>query len=58
MWGDAKPGNLVVDLEDDMWLIDFGGEYNEGWVDEELEGTMEGDNQALKKILGILKGAS
>jgi len=32
-------------------LVDFGGGHTQGWADEELWGTKEGDLQALEKIL-------
>jgi tRNA A-37 threonylcarbamoyl transferase component Bud32 len=25
VWGDAKPDKLVVDLDDNIWLVDVGG---------------------------------
>ncbi len=25
VWGDAKAGNVLIDEEDNAWLIDFGG---------------------------------
>ncbi|KAI9752049.1 MAG: hypothetical protein M4579_005777 [Chaenotheca gracillima] len=50
VWGDAKPANILIDVHDDAYLIDFGGSYTNGWVDKELANTMEGDLQALDKI--------
>jgi hypothetical protein len=50
VWGDAKPDNVLIDSQDDAWLIDFGGGYTEGWVDKELAETMEGDLQGLARI--------
>lgn len=50
IWGDAKPDNVLVDYKNDVWLIDFGGGYTNGWVPKELAGSVEGDLQALKKI--------
>ncbi|KAF5704135.1 hypothetical protein FMUND_12677 [Fusarium mundagurra] len=50
VWGDAQPDNVLVDRENDAWLIDFGGGYTNGWVPKELSGTVEGDLQGLKKI--------
>jgi hypothetical protein len=50
VWGDAKPDNVLIDSQDNSWLIDFGGGYTEGWVDKELAETMEGDLQGLARI--------
>ncbi|KAI9878213.1 MAG: hypothetical protein M1830_001557 [Pleopsidium flavum] len=55
IWGDVKPANVLVDKNDDAWIIDFGGGRTEGWIDEDLSGTKEGDLQGLKKIRDILK---
>ncbi|KAI3322249.1 hypothetical protein HD806DRAFT_536714 [Xylariaceae sp. AK1471] len=55
IWGDGKPHNVLVHKEtDDAWLIDFGGSYTHGWVDAELMETLEGDEQAVCKILEFL----
>ncbi|CAI6089117.1 unnamed protein product [Clonostachys chloroleuca] len=50
IWGDAKPENVLVDNEDNLWLIDFGGGYTPGWVGEEQQGTQRGDLEAMEKI--------
>lgn len=54
IWGDAKPSNVVIDLNNDARLIDFGGGWSEGWVDENLQNTVEGDQQGVKSILEFL----
>ncbi|GLB03916.1 hypothetical protein AtubIFM57258_009631 [Aspergillus tubingensis] len=54
VWGDAKPDNILVGADDNLWIIDFGGGYTHGWVDEHKEGTMEGDSQALFRIVEFL----
>ncbi|KAI0109123.1 hypothetical protein GGR51DRAFT_512812 [Nemania sp. FL0031] len=54
IWGDAKAENILIDKENNAWVIDFGGSYTPGWVDEEKAGTVEGDMQGFKKIMEIL----
>lgn len=51
IWGDAKGDNFLVDKHDQLWIIDFGGSYTPGWVDEKKAGTREGDRQGLGKIV-------
>jgi serine/threonine protein kinase len=54
--GDGKPDNVLIhDKADDAWVIDFGGGYTKGWVDQELQETLEGDEQALGRIHDFLK---
>jgi tRNA A-37 threonylcarbamoyl transferase component Bud32 len=55
VWGDAKADNFMVDKHDDLWIIDFGGSYTEGWVDPEINETVDGDNQGLQKVQEALK---
>ncbi|EFQ98638.1 protein kinase subdomain-containing protein [Nannizzia gypsea CBS 118893] len=54
IWGDAKPANVLVDSNDDLWIIDFGGGYTRGWVEKDKAGTIEGDNDGLMKIKDCL----
>ncbi|KAL2130963.1 hypothetical protein VTI74DRAFT_5708 [Chaetomium olivicolor] len=51
VWGDAKAENVIIDKNNDAWLINFGGGYTEGWVDEDKAGTREGDLQGVAKIV-------
>ena len=55
IWGDAKADNFVVDENDELWIIDFGGSYTEGWIDPELSDTLEGDEQGLEKVQEALE---
>lgn len=50
VWGDVKPENVLVDMKGDAWIIDFGGSYTEGWVDEDKQETVEGDLQGVQRI--------
>lgn len=54
VWGDAKADNFMVDKDDKLWIIDFGGSYTEGWVDPELNETTEGDDMGTRKIVNAL----
>ncbi|KAI0190532.1 hypothetical protein EV127DRAFT_339851 [Xylaria flabelliformis] len=55
-WGDGKAANVLIHRDtDDVWIIDFGGGWTDGWVGQELSGTMEGDSVAVKKILEFLE---
>ncbi|KAH8756938.1 hypothetical protein BGZ57DRAFT_944677 [Hyaloscypha finlandica] len=40
VWGDTKPDNILIDKNDDAWIIDF-----------EKAGTIEGDLQGLEKTV-------
>lgn len=55
VWGDAKADNFLVDANEDLWMIDFGGSYTEGYIDPELCETTEGDEQGLNKVLDALE---
>ncbi|KAK6005339.1 hypothetical protein QM012_008118 [Aureobasidium pullulans] len=54
IWGDAKADNFMVDKDDKLWIIDFGGSYTEGWVDPNLNETVEGDDMGTRKIVNAL----
>jgi tRNA A-37 threonylcarbamoyl transferase component Bud32 len=51
IWSDAKPDNVLIDKNDDAWIIDFGGGYTRGFVEREKAGTIEGDLQGLEKTV-------
>jgi len=54
VWGDAKADNILIDRNDDTWVIDFGGGWTEHWVDPDLADSVKGDLQGLKGILRFL----
>ncbi|KAK3309407.1 uncharacterized protein B0T15DRAFT_563816 [Chaetomium strumarium] len=54
-WGDAKPDNVLIDVHGNAWIVDFGGGRTEGWVDSAKAETVEGDLQALERILDFIE---
>ncbi|KAM5341169.1 hypothetical protein ACJ41O_015278 [Fusarium nematophilum] len=58
IWGDVKAENVLIDKDNDAWVIDFGGSYTPGWVDPDKAGTLEGDEQGMRKIREMLLRAS
>lgn len=54
VWGDAKADNILIDRDDDAWVIDLGGGWTEHWVHPELADSVKGDLQGLKGIFHFL----
>jgi hypothetical protein len=50
VWGDVNVHNIFIDANGDAWVIDFGGNCNVEFVDEELKETHEGDIQGLRRV--------
>lgn len=50
VWGDVNVHNIFIDANNNAWVIDFGGNCNVQFVDEELKETYEGDIQGLHRI--------
>ncbi|KAH6842289.1 hypothetical protein B0I37DRAFT_195284 [Chaetomium sp. MPI-CAGE-AT-0009] len=50
VWGDAKPDNIVIDTDDNVWVLDFGGGGTPGWMDHATFQTMKGDLNAVAKM--------
>ena len=55
VWGDAKAANVLVDEDGNAVLIDFGGGYTNGWVDEVNHDTVCGDLQGLERIISFMR---
>jgi serine/threonine protein kinase len=54
VWGDGKPSNVIIDSNDNAWLIDLAGGWTDGWVDEGIADTVKGDEQAVGNIFKFL----
>lgn len=50
VWGDVKAENVLIDWDNNAWVIDFGGGYTKGWVDKEIAETVEGDLVGMAKL--------
>ncbi|KAI8953091.1 hypothetical protein F4801DRAFT_538420 [Xylaria longipes] len=50
VWGDAKPENVLIGNDGNAYLVDFGGSYTPGWVEEDSMETVEGDLQGVERI--------
>jgi hypothetical protein len=50
----VKAANVLIDKDNNAWIIDFGGGYTEGWVDRDKAGTVEGDLQGLANIMDFI----
>lgn len=50
VWGDVNPMNVVIDEALDAWVIDFGGNNNVQFVDDEKCETFEGDKQGVMRL--------
>ena len=56
VWGDAKAANVLVGKDGNAILIDFGGGYTSGCVDEINHNSPVGDFQGLESIVLFLEG--
>ncbi|KAE8152773.1 hypothetical protein BDV25DRAFT_137580 [Aspergillus avenaceus] len=50
IWGDVSPSNIVIDWNDDAWILDFAGGVDEDFVDKQLAGTPGGDLGGIEKV--------
>ncbi|KAB2571150.1 hypothetical protein DBV05_g10194 [Lasiodiplodia theobromae] len=50
VWGDVNPHNIVIDDRNTSWVMDFGGECNVEFVDEEKP---ESDWQGWQRVFDV-----
>lgn len=50
VWGDAKAANVLLDMDENAYIVEFGGGYTEGWVKKEDSNSIKGDIQRLESI--------
>lgn len=55
VWGDATAENVLVDSEDEVWIVDFAGLYSRCWMPEEEMDSVEWDLQGLGKLEEFLR---
>lgn len=55
IWGDVKLENVLIDKNEDPWVVGFGGGYSDGWVPKKPAGTREGDLAAFDKIAAFIR---
>ncbi|KAL2263975.1 hypothetical protein VTK26DRAFT_3969 [Humicola hyalothermophila] len=58
LWGEVKPGHVLINKNDDAWLIGFGGNKLKGWgwatVDREEVGTEKRGLEGAERIVEFL----
>jgi len=54
VWGDAKAGNVLITVNGDAMLVDFGGGFTEGWVEQRFCETVEGGLRGLERIISFI----
>lgn len=54
VWGDVKPENVLIDHDQNAWIIDFGGGFSPDFVDEMAIETADGDDQGVSRIREML----
>ncbi|KAI9673233.1 MAG: hypothetical protein M1817_003096 [Caeruleum heppii] len=53
VWGDVHPGNIIIDVNFDAWIVDFGGGCVEEFIDRQNVETEEGDWQGVQNVFQV-----
>ena len=46
--------NILVNVDRDAILVDFGGGFTDGWVEQRFSNTVKGDLQGLERIVAFI----
>ena len=49
-----KLETVLIDKNEDPWVVGFWGGYSDGWVPKEPAGTREGDLAAFDKLIAFI----
>lgn len=58
VWGSARPGSVLVDETDNLWIVSFARTPAPRWVDRSKLGSFEGDLQGVAQMCSWLCGVS
>ena len=54
IWGDAKPDNVLIDMDNNAVVIDLEGGTTREWVDRDVGNTVAGDLQGLNRLIDFI----
>lgn len=49
VWGDVHQGNIVIDTQMNVWVVEFGGGRVEPFVNRRIYDTTDGDSHGIEK---------
>lgn len=55
IWGDVKPENVIVDVDDNAWIVDLGEGFTPPWKTPSERGTKAGDLNAVRLMARYLE---
>lgn len=53
-WGDVNPGNVIIDNNDDAWLVYFGGFLTNEFISLQIYETISGDLEGIANLAKFL----
>lgn len=54
IWGDARADCVMIDRYNNAIILDLEGGFTPSWIDQDLEGTMQGDMLALARLMDFI----